>query len=264
MRETGAVFGDWSPLRGLDALLSTGRSVLPVPTTPAGVLEAAVRLAADRMRDRRVTVRAADRDVPMTVVDLAVTSDTVGLAQGRVGEVLFSARDVEWPDLPLRRLRVRCRDVRFAGPLSTKVVVGEIRLAARISAEAVAAAVAAADGRLSARVVGGQVWVRRRPWPGALRVVPEVDGDRLLARPVAVRLGRWSRAISPAPVHIPFALPEALRITAVAVSDGGLDVEAAATDWRDRLSGTPVAELVSLLTTAATTFTVRLLPAGPS
>jgi hypothetical protein len=264
MGETGVVFPDWSPLRGLDALLSAGRSILPVPTTPAGVLEAAVRVAADRLRDRRVTVRAADRDVSMTVVDLAVSGDTVGLAQGRVGAVLLSARDVGWPGLPLERLEVRCHDVRFAGPLSTKVVVGEIRLAARISSATVAAAVTAADARLSARVLGGQVWVRRRPWPGELRVVPEVDGARLLARPVAVRVGRWSRPIAPAPVDIPVTLPKGLRISAVAVSDDGLAVEATATDWRDRLSGTPVAELVSLLTTAATTLTVGLLPANPS
>ncbi|MFC7614789.1 hypothetical protein ACFQV2_15945 [Actinokineospora soli] len=139
------MFPDWLPTRGLEALLAAGRSALPVPTTPAGVLEAAVRMAAARLRGKVVTLRAADRDVPMTVVDLAVSSDTVGLAQGRVGEVLFAARDVAWPDLPLHRLAVECRDVRFAGPLSPRVVVGAVRVRAALSAEAVAGAVAAAD-----------------------------------------------------------------------------------------------------------------------
>lgn len=258
------MFPDWLPVRGLDALLSAGRSMLPVPTTPAGVLEAAVRLAADRMRGQVVTVRAADRDVPMTVVDLAVSGGTLALAQGRVGEVRFAARDVAWPGLPLERLDVECRDVRFAGPLSTRVVAGAVRARASVAAPVVADAVAAADPRLSARFDGDQLWVRRRPWPGELRVAPGVHDGRLRLRPVAVRLGRLGMAVSPAPVDVDLALPKGLRLTGVAVTRDGIDVEAAAVDWRDRLSGTPVSELVSLLSAAATTLTVGPRLAGRS
>ena len=255
--QTGAVFPDWLPVPGLDVL----RSAFPVPTSPAGVLEAAVRMAASRLRGRVVTVRAADRDVPMTVLDLAVSGNTVGLAQGRVGGVLFAARDVAWPDLPVDRLTVECRDVRFAGPLSPRVVVGAVRVRASLSADAVVAAVSAADPRLSARFDGDRVWVRRRPWPGEVRVAPELDDGRLRVRPVAARLGRLAVGLSRPPVDIPLDLPQGMRITALEVTGDGVDVEAAAVDWRDRLSGTPVGELVSLLTTAATTFTVGLLPA---
>ncbi|GGS55797.1 LmeA family phospholipid-binding protein [Actinokineospora fastidiosa] len=240
------MFGDWLP--GIDALLSVGRSA-----TPAGVLESAVRVAADRMRGRVVTVR----DVPMTVVDLAVSTDTVGLAQGRINEVRFAARDVAWPGLPVDALTVCGRDVRFGGPLSTRVVIGSVGLRVSVSAEAIA------KPPLALEVVDGRLWVRKSPWPGALQVEPEVAHGALLVRPVAVRAGRLRVPVTrPAiPVALP-DLPPNVRITGVTVTETGLDVEGTAVDWRDRLSGTPLTELLGLLTAAATTFTVGARPAG--
>ncbi|MGW5054123.1 LmeA family phospholipid-binding protein [Actinokineospora sp. NPDC004072] len=234
------MFGDWLP--AFDALLSAGRRA-----TPAGALETAVRVAAERLRGRVVTVRG----VPMTVTDLAVTTDTAGLLQGRIDEVRFAARDVGWPGLPVARLAVRCHDVRVVGPLSTRVVIGSVRLRVAIPASAL--------GRppVAVRLADGQVWLSRPPWPGALRVVPEVAGGALRVRPVAVRLGRLRvRLARPAiPVDLP-DLPPNVRVTAVSVTDA-IEVDAHAVDWRDRVSGTPLTDLLGLLGTAATTLTVR-------
>lgn len=234
-----------------DWLMAAGRTLFPVPTTPAGVLEAAVRVAADRLRGKVVTVQG----VPMTVVDLALSGDTVGLARGRVAQVRFAARDVAWPGLPVAGLRVWADDVRFAGPLSTRVVVGSVRVRAVVAAEAVA--------HLGVRFDQGRVWVRLRPWPGEVRVVPEVDDGVLLARPVEARLGRLRVPLRRAPVAVGLPeLPHGLRLSAVSVTDEGVEFEGTAPRGRDRLAGTPLAELVGLLATAATTFTVGLLPGG--
>ncbi|MGQ0839067.1 LmeA family phospholipid-binding protein [Actinokineospora sp.] len=249
-------FDGWLPVRGLAAVLAAGRMLLP--TTPAGVLEAAVRTAAEVMRGRRVTVRAADYDVPMTVVDLACTGDTVRLAQGRIDSVRFVAREVGWPAVPLAHLAVTCRDLRFAGPLSATVTAGSVRLDVSVTADAVRARLAEERPDLSVRF-GTGLFVSRKPWPGELEVVPEVADDTVRLRPLALWVAgrRLPLPTRVRPVVLPVPdLPRGLRLTSITATPDGLDLRGDAENWRDRLSGTPLTELVSLLATAATTLTV--------
>ncbi|SDC11806.1 LmeA family phospholipid-binding protein [Actinokineospora iranica] len=267
-------FDGWFPGRGLDAVLSAGRALFPsalfpsalfssgvfngVPTSPAGVLDAAVRVTADRLQGKRITVRAAGHDVPMNVVDVRSDSDTLRLAQGRVDAVRFVAEDVGWPGVPLSRLVVTWRDLRFAGPMSTAVTAESVRVEVEIAAEVAAALVAAARPGVRVRFAEAPVvsWGR---WPGAVETVLAVEDGRVWLTPAAVRVAgarvRLPRGVRPIGVSVP-ELPTGLRLTSVVTSPAGVRLTGAADDWRDRLSGTPLKELLSLLATAATTMTI--------
>ncbi|GLZ37350.1 LmeA family phospholipid-binding protein [Actinokineospora sp. NBRC 105648] len=222
------------------------------------MLDAAVRAAADRTRGSRVTVRTAAGEVPMTVVDLSSETGTLRLAQGRVDAVRFEAADVAWPGFPVSRLVVSCQDVRFAGPVSTAVSVGSVRVELEVTAEVASAVIAAARPGLTVRCAE-VLLVSRRPWPGALELGPSVVDRRALLTPVGVRLGkrrvRLPARVRPVAVDLP-QLPRGLVLTGVAVTPTGLRLEGGAVDWRDRLSGMPLLELLSLLANAAATLTV--------
>jgi hypothetical protein len=246
-------------VRGLEAVFAAGRALLPsVPTTPAGVLETAVRVAAQRLRGKRVTVRSADQDVPLTVVDMTCTGDTFRLAQGRIDEVCFEATDLAWPPLPLERLVVTARDLRFAGPLSTKVTAGSVQLDVTITAETLLAEIAETRPDLRVRF-GSVLLVSRKPWPGELEVAPEVENGVARLRPIALWLAgrRLSLPTRLAPFRVPLPdLPRGLTLTSVTTSETGVRLRGEAQDWRDKLSSTPLAEMVGLLATAAQTLTI--------
>lgn len=255
---TGPLEG-WLPVRGLEAVFAAGRALLPsVPTTPAGVLETAVRVAAQRLRGKRVTVRTADQDVPLTVVDMTCTGDTFRLAQGRIDEACFEAEDLAWPPLPLERLVVTARDLRFAGPFSTTVTAESVQLDVTVTAETLLAEIAVSRPDLRVRF-GSVLLVSRKPWPGELEVAPEVEDGVARLRPTALWLagrrlplpGRLSSFVLPLP-----DLPRGLRLTSVMTSEEGVRLRGEAQDWRDKLSSTPLAEMVGLLATAAQTLTI--------
>lgn len=256
---SGAVSEGWLPVRGLEAVFAAGRALLPsVPTTPAGVLETAVRVAAQRLRGKRVTVRTAEQDVPMTVVDMACTGDTFRLAQGRIDEATFEAKDLGWPPLPLERLVVIARDLRFAGPFSTTVTAGSVQLDVTITAEALLAEIAETRPDLTVRF-GSVLLVSHKPWPGELEVAPEVEDGVARLRPVALWLAgrRLTLPSRLAPFRVPLPdLPQGLTLTSVTTSEDGVRLRGEAQDWRDRLSSTPLAEMVGLLATAAQTLTI--------
>ncbi|CRK57440.1 hypothetical protein [Alloactinosynnema sp. L-07] len=252
-------FDGWLPMRGLEAVLSAGRSLLPsVPTTPAGVVETAVRVTAQRLRGKRVTVKSGGQEIPLTVVDLDCAGDTLRLAQGRIDAVSFEANDVAWPALTLDRLLVTARDLRLAGPFSTAIMAESVTLAVSLSTEALRAELAKVRPDLRVRF-GERLFVARDPWPGELEVVPEVDDGVAQLRPTALWLaGR--RMPMPArlrPFEVPLPdLPRGLRLTSVTTSADGVELRGEAQHWRDRLSSTPLVELLNLLATAAQTFTV--------
>lgn len=256
---SGDVSEGWLPVRGLEAVFAAGRALLPsVPTTPAGVLETAVRVAAQRLRGKRVTVRTADQEVPMTVVDMACSGDTFRLAQGRIDEATFEARDLGWPPLALERLVVTARDLRFAGPFSTTVTAESVQLDVTITAQTLLAEIAETRPDLGVRF-GSVLLVSRKPWPGELEVAPEVEDGVARLRPIALWLAgrRLPLPARLAPFRVPLPdLPRGLTLTSVTTSEEGVRLRGEAQDWRDKLSSTPLAEMVGLLATAAQTLTV--------
>ncbi|HVK19940.1 MAG TPA: LmeA family phospholipid-binding protein [Actinokineospora sp.] len=252
-------FDGWLPIRGLEAVLSAGRSLLPsVPMSPAAVVQTAVRVTAQRLRGKRVTVKSDGQDVPLTVVDLDCTGDTLRLAQGRIDAVSFEARDVAWPSLTLDRLLVTARDLRLAGPFSTAVMAESVTLAVSLSAEALRDELAKVRPDLRIRF-GEALYVARDPWPGELEVVPEVDDGVARLRPTALWIaGRRLRVparVRPFDVPLP-DLPQGMRLTSVTTSADGVELRGEARHWRDRLTSTPLVELLNLLATAAQTLTI--------
>ncbi len=238
-------------------MLAAGRALLPaIPTSPAAALDAAVRLTSEHMRGKRITVRAGGGDVPMTVRGLSCASSTVRLAQGRIDEMRCEAEDVDWPGTPLARLDVVCRDLRFAGPLSTSVTAVEVRVDVLLSPEVVQDRIDAARPGPLVRF-GEATQVSWPPFPGSLEVEPTVVDGRVLLTPLAVRLGGRRLGLRARPVELAVPeLPRGLRLTSVTATADGLRLRCAAEQWRDRLAATPVSELISMLVTAATTLTV--------
>jgi hypothetical protein len=250
-------FDGW-PMRGLDAVFTAGRALLPsLPTTPATVLETAVRMTAQSLRGKRVTMRTQDQDVALTVVDFECVSHSIRLAQGRIDEVRFEAADVAWPALGLARIAVTGRGLRFAGPFSTAVKAESVHVEVDIAAETLRAELAAVRPDLRIRF-DTRLFVARRPLPGELEVVPEVDDGVATLRPTALWLAGRRLALPTAlkPFVIPLPnLPRGLRLTSMTTSADGVRLHGEAHHWRDRLSGTPLTDLVGLLATAAHTLT---------
>ncbi|WP_158886892.1 hypothetical protein [Amycolatopsis anabasis] len=253
-----SLFDDWLPWR----LLPT------VPVTPAAMLQTAVRTAGDRMLGRRLTVRAGEADVEMTLAELDFRVSSVGLGQAQMGDVRLVFEDIAVPDTPLDRLVLVCRDVEVRSLPSPVLVAASVEVAVTVSAEVLADRIAEVRPDVLVEVGTDRiVRVRsaRRPHWGALHVEPDVGADGVSLRPVAVQFGgvriRLPRRLRPISVTVP-DLPRGLRLTGVEPGEGELVVYGLADRWRERLSSIPLGTLVGWLTTAATTLTVPRL-GGP-
>ncbi|WP_116042583.1 hypothetical protein [Amycolatopsis palatopharyngis] len=262
-------FGSWLPWRELEGLFTAGRTLLPsMPTSPSGVLQTAIRTVGDRLVGNRLTVRAADTDLRMTLVELDCRISSVGIGQADVGDLRLVVEDVESTEgghIPVRRAVIVCRDLRVRSIPVPTLATQAIELTITVGGDVVRDLVTQARPDVLADVGADRILrlrSARRPGWGHLQVEPYIDGSRILLRPVAAQVSRvrvpLPTRVRPIPVDVP-DLPRGLRLTGIETGPGNLVLRGVTDHWRDRLASIPLSSLLGALTSAATTLTVPWL-----
>lgn len=262
----GRWFDGWSPWPELAGLAAAGRSLLPnVPVTPAAV----VRTVTEQLVGRRLTANVGGRDVGLTLAALDYPADSLRLATGRVGDVRIVAEDVDWPEpepdggsIPLRQVTVFAEDVRLRSLPTPAAIPARVQLRIAVSADVLRDRVAAVrPGIVAAPADGGLLrihWAKHPHW-GHLTLRPQVADEAVVLLPQTLHIGqrelRAPKRFRPIVLPLP-ELPPGITLTKVEPRDGELVLHTVATEWPERLSRVPLADLLSWLTTAAMTLTL--------
>jgi hypothetical protein len=263
----GRWFDGWSPWDEIGGLAAAGRSLLPhVPVTPGAL----VRSLTEQLVGRRLSATVGGRDVRLTLAELDYPADSLRLAAGRVGEVRIVAEDVEWPEpdggsIPLRRVTVLAEDVRLRSLPSPAAIPAHVQLRIAVSADVLRERVAAVRPGIVAAPAGDGLlrihWAKHPHW-GHLTLRPQVEDDSVLLLPQTLHIGqkalRAPKRFRPSALPLP-ELPPGTRLTKVEPRHDELVLHAVAEQWPERLSRVPLPDLLSWLTTAATTLTLPKL-----
>nr|WP_042188531.1 LmeA family phospholipid-binding protein [Kibdelosporangium sp. MJ126-NF4]CEL18303.1 hypothetical protein [Kibdelosporangium sp. MJ126-NF4]CTQ97788.1 hypothetical protein [Kibdelosporangium sp. MJ126-NF4] len=249
------------PWRELEGLLAAGKAF--VSGSPAAVLQAAVRAAADRVVGRELTMRVGDADVTLTPVEIDTKVDPVGLALGQVPRVRIVAKEVAWPGTPVRQLAIVASDLRFQSLPSPSVMAGDVDVEITLSAEVVRAKVAESQPDLVVDIGEDSVmrvrWAPRRAW-GHIEVEPVVAEQGVHLRPKVLQLRsmrfRGVERLRPTVVELP-DLPRGLRLTGVELGPAELVLRGSAERWHEKI---PLTDLLTWLATTAATLTLPQFP----
>ncbi|SFW92025.1 hypothetical protein [Amycolatopsis australiensis] len=267
----GRWFDGWSPWPELAGLAAAGRSFLPhLPVTPAAL----ARTVTEQLVGRRLTATVGDREVGLTLAELDYPADSLRLATGRVGDVRIVAHDVDWPEpdagggsssIPLRRVTVLAEDVRLRSLPTPAAIPARVQLRIAVSADVLRERVAAVRPGIVAAPAGNGLlqvhWAKHPHW-GHLTLRPQVEDDTVVLLPQTLHIGqkelRAPRRFRPIVLPLP-ELPPGITLTKVEPRQDELVLHTVATEWPERLSRIPLADLLSWLTTAAMTLTLPKL-----
>ncbi len=240
-------------------------AALPAVTpTPAGVVQAIVRAAHDKMVGHRVTVRSGDAEIAMNVLAIDTRLDPLRVARGDLDDIRLVAEDVRWGALVARRFVVAGRNVTLrpsltliAAPLEVEVTVGSEF--ARDQMRLIRPGVLLDVDECGAEPGAMRLRWSRLPRCGHLEVTPQAAGSVIQLRPralvIAGRRFRVVRALPPIRIGVP-ELPRELRLTAVEVGESEIRLRAVTREWREQLSITKLVDLLRQLTTAAANLSI--------
>jgi hypothetical protein len=253
-------FDGWLPA----GLAAAGRALLPsVPTTPAAVL----RSLSEQLVGRRLTARAGDADIELTVVELDYQTDTLRLAAGKLGDVRIVAEDITWPETPVKRVTAVARDVRLRSLPTPAAIPASVEIEIVVSGDVVRTLIGSLRPGIVAEPGGdGMIAIRsaRHPRWGYAELEPCVEDAAVSLHPRALRIGRFRLPLPQRlkPIMLPPpGLPPGLRLTEIEARDDEVVLRTLAEEWPERLSRIPLPDLLSRLTTAALTMTIpRLSP----
>lgn len=256
------LFGDWLPWKEVDRLLAFGKALKPqVPTSPAQLLQLTIKIVADRLLGRRLTVRFGDTDVTLTPVELENEFRTLGLATGQIANIRFVARHVRWEHTTLDRVELDLTDVRLRTLPTPYLVVGTVEVKLTVTSAELHHWVKQVQPDILAEITAeGKVRARwaRMPLLGHIELRPSVGESVIYLDPtriqVRTRVLPIAHRIRPFAITVP-DLPRGLQLTKIETGPRELVIHGVTEQLRERLTSIPVTELLSNLVKLVDQFT---------
>lgn len=208
-----------------------------------------------------VLVRMGDRDVQLTVTELASELEPQGLAIGQLGEVRVAACNIRWDNHHLQRAVAVLQNVHIRPGMPPMVVAAPVQLSSAVPAntfdEALRLAAPRLRGELREDGTARLRWARQPRW-GGVEVDVDVVGSNLWLRPRAVVVGkrRWTLPARLPAYQVPLPeLPHGLLITDVSLGADTLQISAVLPEWRTEFPLKHLENLITRLSQGALSFT---------
>ena len=186
-----------------------------------------------------------DAKLEFQLEDVDVAPDALLLAAGQANDVVVKASNLTWGQHSFTLARATIHNIHTRAGRRPRLVGAPIDLLVQATAQYV-------SDRVSARVpwlriqftdTGDvQAGLERHPGWGWVKVLLDMEGDRILARPQALTLGRRSWRL---PTRVPrfpirLALPSDVRLTGLSVVPNGVElqmrVDERHLDYKDAMS----------------------------
>jgi hypothetical protein len=264
----------WDPF-GLWESLAGGLSLPGVPSLPTAtpfsplkpLLDRFVGLVRSRLVGRRITVRLASAELRLTLTDLDVPLDAIGMPSGQLDDVRAAARDVEWgDDLTFERVTATLRNTHVRAGTRPTLVSAPVDLTLTLSSDVVAGLVARHRPELAAEITEDAEprlrWTARPDW-AFLRVSLGVNGTRIRIHPeTLVVRDRAVDTVARLPAfNITVPLPaDRVRFVDVEVTPRALVLHARVDQWRVPLASGSMEALMRRLSTAASVLDLSRWP----
>lgn len=185
---------------------------------------------------RSVAMGVGANRVAFTLSSLQATAGPIAAAAGQADDVAIAAENVAWGTHQFESVSVRLGNLHTRVRTKPRLVAAPIDVSMVAKAEAVREALATATPAVRVEITdAGQVRVRvsSHPHVGWVEVQPQVRNGRLVVRPTGMsRGGRlWRLPGRLMPIHPRVHLPDTVRITAVHVRPGALEVGLRVDEW---------------------------------
>ena len=206
------------------------------PIAAANVHQAVFDAVRSGFTGRSVTLGQGEDAVRFTLSSLEASVGTLASAGGQADDVTVVAEEVVWRSWRCTRVSASLRNYHTRFGVRPIVVAAPIDVSAHLDADALDALMARAAPAYTCEISeGGDLRLRRsshRKW-GYVVVQAEVDNGTLVLRPVGLGRGgrEWRTARRWVPVRPRLALPDQVRLIAVDVRPGALEVQLRVDEW---------------------------------
>jgi hypothetical protein len=261
-------FGLWGSLAG--SLQLPGVSALPTvtPFSPLKpLLDRLVGLVRSRLVGRRITIRLANAQLRLTLTELDVRLDAIGMPSGQLDDVRAAARDVEWADdLTFERASATLRNTHVRPGIRPTLVSAPVDLTLTLSSDVVAGLVAEHRPELVAEITEDAEprlrWAGRPDW-GYLRVSLGVNGTRVRIHPESLMVRERAvdqvRRLPAFNVTVPLPA-DRVRFVHVEAAPRALVLHARVDQWRVPLASGSLEDLMGRLSAAGSVLDLSRWP----